>query len=523
MAQADAPPPFLNYSGASPAPHDDHYHNHEHQPQRRRVEDPWHQRPLQQHFLGDGLDFRRPIMSAASMADAIDLTGDRHEYGIPQPRLATPGTQGASTAGTSSRAQRLPRYQRDIIDLADSDEEVQQHQPAQRPAQGQHMNGNLHMTLGEDRAMPQMPREEDDEDSLFTPLAQARPTTAGLRRVGSLGRRPTPSMDLDDVEIVSSRPLSRNPSRRATPAVFMPGQGATQSPANDANLPIDLTADDDDDVIHTNTRPIPSINGDRPAMAGSGIGTRERPPGGDFGIGRLVQRFRGQNQLTANFLNHYANVNFRNDDDGIARTHAAQRMARRRAEQARAYREEAEERLRRAQQHQPAAGQHTRRQRNVAITAVPGILMEMDYGMVGFDLGLGVVEPPAPKYEPPPPAEKGFTRSPEEDEEVVCPNCGDELAVGKDETKQQIWVVKSCGHVSVGMHSKFFCIGTSKLTDFQAYCGECATRVRPTSTSKKGKGKAVDPCIPPPLKKCVVVGCEKPATKKDMIHVYMSN
>ena len=303
----------------------------------------------------------------------------------------------------------------------------------------------------------------------------------------------------------------------------MPGQGATQSPANDANLPIDLTADDDDDVIHTNTRPIPSINGDRPAMAGSGIGTRERPPGGDFGIGRLVQRFRGQNQLTANFLNHYANVNFRNDDDGIARTHAAQRMARRRAEQARAYREEAEERLRRAQQHQPAAGQHTRRQRNVAITAVPGILMEMDYGMVGFDLGLGVVEPPAPKYEPPPPAEKGFTRSPEEDEEVVCPNCGDELAVGKDETKQQIWVVKSCGHVSVGMHSKFFCIGTSKLTDFQAYCGECATRVRPTSTSKKGKGKAVDPCIPPPLKKCVVVGCEKPATKKDMIHVYMSN
>jgi hypothetical protein len=74
--------------------------------------------------------------------------------------------------------------------------------------------------------------------------------------------------------------------------------------------------------------------------------------------------------------------------------------------------------------------------------------MEMDYGMVGFDLGIGVVEPPAPKYEPPPPAEKGFTRSPEEDEEVVCPNCGDELAVGKDEMKQQIWVVKSCGHVS---------------------------------------------------------------------------
>jgi len=66
-------------------------------------------------------------------------------------------------------------------------------------------------------------------------------------------------------------------------------------------------------------------------------------------------------------------------------------------------------------------------------------------------------------------------------------------------------------------------LGTLKLTNFEAYCGECATRVRPTSTSKKGKGKAVDPSIPPPLKKCVVVGCEKSATKKDMIHVYMSN
>ena len=29
--------------------------------------------------------------------------------------------------------------------------------------------------------------------------------------------------------------------------------------------------------------------------------------------------------------------------------------------------------------------------------------------------------------------------------------------------------------------------------------------------------------MPPPLKKCVVVGCEKPAAKKDLIHVYMSN
>jgi hypothetical protein len=388
-------------------------------------------------------------MSAASMADAIDLTEERHDHSIPQPRLAVPNAHDAGAAAVmSSRAQRLPRFERNIIDLADSDEEEQQHQPAQRPAQAHHIHRIQPMPFREDLFMPQMEMEEADDDSLFMPLAQARPTTAGLRRPG-FPRRPTPAMDLDDVEIVSSRPLSRNPSRRATPAIFMPGQGAAQSPANDANLPIDLTADDDDDVIHTDTRPIPSINGDRPAMAGSGIGTRDRPPAGDFGIGRLVQRFRGHHHLPANFLDHYADANYGIGDDGTARTHALQRMARRRADAARTHREEVEERLHRAQQQQ-LGGQHARRHRAALMAAVPAITM--DYNVVGFDLGAGFAEPPPPKYEPPPPAEKGFTRSPEEDEEVVCPNCGDELAVGKDETKQQIWIVKSCGHVSVNFN-----------------------------------------------------------------------
>lgn len=295
------------------------------------------------------------------------------------------------------------------------------------------------MTVADNLFMPQM---EEDEDSLFIPQAPTRPTTAGLRRPG-YPRRPTPAIDLDDVEIVSSRPLSRNPSRRATPAVFMPGQIAAQNPPNNASTTIDLTADDDDEVIHTNTRPLPSINGDRPAMAGSGIGTRDRPPDGGFGIGRLVQRFRGQDAMTANFLNRYANMNYGNNEDAAARAHAAQDIARRRAREARARTLELEEQLQRAQQQM--GGYQNRRQRHVAVPAI-----RMDYGMVGFDLGMGmgIVEPATPKYEAPPPPAEGFTRSPEEDEEVVCPNCGDELAVGKDETKQQVWVVKSCGHVS---------------------------------------------------------------------------
>ena len=56
-------------------------------------------------------------------------------------------------------------------------------------------------------------------------------------------------------------------------------------------------------------------------------------------------------------------------------------------------------------------------------------------------------QPPAPTYEAPPPARKGFTRSPREGDTAVCPNCDDELGAGEDDIKRQVWAVKSCGHV----------------------------------------------------------------------------
>jgi hypothetical protein len=76
----------------------------------------------------------------------------------------------------------------------------------------------------------------------------------------------------------------------------------------------------------------------------------------------------------------------------------------------------------------------------------------MDFEMVGFEIGpRGGREapPPPPTYTAPPKAPEGFTRSPEEDGgALVCPNCEDELCVGGDETKRQVWIVKGCGHVS---------------------------------------------------------------------------
>jgi hypothetical protein len=75
----------------------------------------------------------------------------------------------------------------------------------------------------------------------------------------------------------------------------------------------------------------------------------------------------------------------------------------------------------------------------------------MDWDMVGFDMGMAgarAPDPPPPTYEAPPKAPAGFTRGPEEKDVLVCPNCGDELCGSDDEMKNQVWIVKACGHVS---------------------------------------------------------------------------
>jgi hypothetical protein len=78
----------------------------------------------------------------------------------------------------------------------------------------------------------------------------------------------------------------------------------------------------------------------------------------------------------------------------------------------------------------------------------------MDYGRTGFAMGAGgferssetpqVVQEP---YKAPPAAKEGFTRTFAEEDIILCPMCGDELAIGKSDSKQQVWVVKNCGHV----------------------------------------------------------------------------
>ncbi|KAI9043403.1 putative RING finger domain protein [Aspergillus affinis] len=102
--------------------------------------------------------------------------------------------------------------------------------------------------------------------------------------------------------------------------------------------------------------------------------------------------------------------------------------------------------------------------------------------------------PPASSYKPPSPAPEGFTRTVGEDEVVCCPNCDAELGVG-DDTKQQIWVAKQCGHV---------------------YCGECATH-RSKSSAKKAASQRVKP-----FSKCQVFDCGKSVSApKAMFQVFI--
>jgi hypothetical protein len=79
--------------------------------------------------------------------------------------------------------------------------------------------------------------------------------------------------------------------------------------------------------------------------------------------------------------------------------------------------------------------------------------------------GLGPRLPQNPDHVPPKPARENFTRSPQEDDIIICPSCDQELVHNKQDEEpvpkkggkppsrkereeHSFWVVKECGHVS---------------------------------------------------------------------------
>ena len=435
---------------------DDHYAS-EHSSRRRRLA----LSPLNRiHYPGDGLDFRRPVMSTSaaaapardhtsrmntnegrSNAPVIDLTDEDGTGGRSQGAAST--ASDMATAG-SSRASRLPRFGANVIDIES--------------------------LIAEEEATEEEGREFDYLRGNYLALPSARPRFSSLRRPA---RPPSPPRDMDDIEFVEERTLSRPRTGSLAPTPAGPGAPAPRSvtpyPAG-LDGPIDLTADDDE-VVHLDTRQRDGVNTNRPD-ATAGTGTRSIPDRGfgnignianflrdqapNFG-GRLMQRLQGFAGLDGEMraqqqaFEHFNHNHGPNSNNGGNQTHQHQHHHEhghthrrtgglRTAGGARAHMDGHNLHINFGGP-APIAGAHRAVQVNV-----PGM---MDYDMTGFDMGLpGGNRPPSPKYSPPPEPEKGFTRSPEEDEVIVCPNCGDELAMGESETKQEVWIVKACGHVS---------------------------------------------------------------------------
>ena len=76
-------------------------------------------------------------------------------------------------------------------------------------------------------------------------------------------------------------------------------------------------------------------------------------------------------------------------------------------------------------------------------------LPDLEYGHQAFHLEVvGRPQEVDRTYEAPPLAREGYTRSPAEDDIVVCAKCDEELGGGESPLQQQVWVIKKCGHVS---------------------------------------------------------------------------
>ncbi|RPA98123.1 hypothetical protein L873DRAFT_1688776 [Choiromyces venosus 120613-1] len=98
-------------------------------------------------------------------------------------------------------------------------------------------------------------------------------------------------------------------------------------------------------------------------------------------------------------------------------------------------------------------------------------------------------------YKAPPPAREGFTRSPNEDDILVCPECQTELgAESADEAQEQVWASK-CGH---------------------CYCGRCVLSFRVPALTKNGKKGAR-----PKQKPCVVCSKVNLAAKSNMFKIHL--
>lgn len=118
-------------------------------------------------------------------------------------------------------------------------------------------------------------------------------------------------------------------------------------------------------------------------------------------------------------------------------------------------------------------------------------------------------------YKSPPPAREGYTRSPKEDDILVCSSCSSELGVpGEGPYAQEVWASK-CGHVSRGFALTYARALWSNVLK-QSYCGTCVSIFRTPHLSKTTKKP-----VRPKAKNCSV-GCKvNLATKTAMFKIHL--
>ncbi|KAI9718396.1 MAG: hypothetical protein M1812_004117 [Candelaria pacifica] len=83
--------------------------------------------------------------------------------------------------------------------------------------------------------------------------------------------------------------------------------------------------------------------------------------------------------------------------------------------------------------------------------------INLDFEAIGFNMqNPQTGPPPPPTYKAPSPPRPGFTRSPGDEDTVICPNCDRELGTGDEDDERQVFVAKACGHVCSILYASNF-------------------------------------------------------------------
>ncbi|KAK4989105.1 hypothetical protein LTR50_003440 [Elasticomyces elasticus] len=398
--------------------------------------------PPQHHFPGDGLDFRRPVTSTSGLPQSPSDP--------PPPRLVLPTvSRDEPAAGPQSPAMNSWSF----VDLTEEEDDGSVTTASNTPLlEAQAQAGSSRATRPPRHPHPII----DLEDDGVTPqLRPARRPTPFYRQSRTQTPRPDtlhragPLQDGPEIQFVSSRvrtPPRRTPIHREDSDVILVETRITNGP----NLQPPLR----------NANIIAEARGNNRAAAGQYLQhARHQILHNEFGAGHgryLHDRVNRLNELRVDEID----MEDEEDVQVIGGMMAAPNFP------------------------------------------VPNFIPPyIDYNAVAFDLGHprnAPGRPQTPEYVPPPAPEEGFTRTPLEDDVLVCPNCLDELGVGDTEEKKQVWIVKKCGH---------------------GYCGTCTNRRK--DRPSKGKAKATDPTMPKPFKTCVVEGCKSAVAAKSMIQLYL--